>query len=86
MGVNQVNGAETYLAALDGRIGTTPLLFPSFPYVGLITTQSADHGITDSAAAGTALAGGKKTYNGAIGLMEELRSMVLLSVSRRMSR
>ena len=25
MGVNQVNGAESYLAAHEGRIGTTPL-------------------------------------------------------------
>ena len=82
MGVNQVNGAETYLAALDGRIGTTPLLFPSFPYVGLITTQSADHGITDSAAAGTALAGGKKTYNGAIGLMED-RKTPIISIAQK---
>ena len=36
MGVNQVNGAETYLAAREGIIGTSPLLFPSFPYIGLI--------------------------------------------------
>ena len=25
MGVNQVNGTQTYLAALEGRIGITPL-------------------------------------------------------------
>ena len=28
MGVNQVNGAETYLAALEGRIGINELCFP----------------------------------------------------------
>ena len=41
MGVNQVNGTETYLAALEGRIGVKPLLFTSFPAVGLATTFSA---------------------------------------------
>lgn len=38
MGVNQVNGTETYLAALQGRIGVEPLLFTQFPAVGLVTT------------------------------------------------
>ena len=32
MGVNQVNGTEAYRAELEGRIGTVPLLFASFPY------------------------------------------------------
>ena len=50
MGVNQVNAAETYLGHLDGRIGIQELCFPSFPYVGLINTQSATNGVTDSAA------------------------------------
>ena len=31
MGVNQVNAAETYLAALQGRIGIEPLCFPLSP-------------------------------------------------------
>lgn len=72
MGVNQVNGAETYLAAREGRIGTAPLLFPSFPYMGFITTHSATNGVTDSAAAGTALATGVKTKNGCIGVLKDL--------------
>ena len=71
MGVNQVNGAETYLAAIKGRIGIEPMLFTEFPHMGFVTTYSADRGVTDSAAAGTALASGKKTYNGAIGLHED---------------
>ncbi|MCF8226996.1 MAG: alkaline phosphatase [Bacteroidales bacterium] len=37
-------------------------------HVGLQKTQSADKYITDSAASGTAMACGKKTYNGAIGV------------------
>ena len=68
MGVNQVNGTETYLAALEGRIGTTPLCFGQFPYTGLVTTFSATNGVTDSAAGGTALAVGHKTKNGTIGM------------------
>ena len=58
MGVNQVNAAETYLGALEGRIGIKELCFPSFPYAGLVNTQSGTNGVTDSAAGGTALATG----------------------------
>ena len=68
MGVNQVNGTETYMAATEGRIGTTPLCFAQFPVAGLVTTFSALNGITDSAAGGTALATGHKTANGAVGM------------------
>lgn len=71
MGVNQVNGTETYMAALEGRIGTKPLTFGDFPYVALATTYSASNGITDSAAGGTALATGAKTYNGCLGLLPD---------------
>ncbi|MCD8183673.1 MAG: alkaline phosphatase [Bacteroides sp.] len=68
MGVNQVNGTEMYLGEQEGRIGTEPLLFASFPVAGYATTYSATNSITDSSAAGTALATGSKTYNGAIGV------------------
>ncbi len=71
MGVNQVNGTETYMAALEGRIGTKPLTFADFPYTALATTYSASNGITDSAAGGTALATGAKTYNGCLGLLPD---------------
>lgn len=76
MGVNQVNGTETYLAALEGRIGTSPLCFAQFPYAGLVTTFSASNGITDSAAGGTALATGHKTKNGALGVKADLTTRV----------
>ena len=76
MGVNQVNGTETYLAALEGRIGTTPLCFVSFPNVGLVTTYSATNGVTDSAASGTALSCGKKTKNQVLGLLKDLKTEV----------
>ena len=68
MGVNQVNGTEMYMAEQKGYIGAEPLLFPAFPVVGIATTFSGTNSVTDSSAAGTALATGKKTYNGAIGL------------------
>lgn len=68
MGVNHVNLTETYLAAIEGRIGFKPLLFSSFPYSAYINTYSATNGVTDSAASGTALASGHKTYNRSIGL------------------
>ncbi len=71
MGVNQVNATETYLAAVEGRRGIKPLTFPSFPNVALVNTQSDSHGITDSAAGGTALATGRKTYNNAVGVLPE---------------
>lgn len=57
-----------YLASLKGIYGVESLTFTKFPYVGMATTFSASSGVTDSAAAGTALATGHKTYNGAIGV------------------
>ena len=68
MGVNQVNGTEMYLAEQEGRIGAKSLLFTSFPVASVATTFSATNSVTDSSAAGTALATGSKTYNGAIGM------------------
>ena len=74
MGVNQVNVTETYLAATEGRIGIHPILMSSLPVVGLVNTYSATNGVTDSAAGGTALATGRKTKNGAIGVLEDLKT------------
>lgn len=76
MGMNQVNGAETYMAALDGKIGVKPLCFGDFPYTAFATTYSASNGITDSAAGGTALATGCKTYNGCLGLLPDSVTVV----------
>jgi alkaline phosphatase len=76
MGVNQVNGTETYLGALKGRIGIEPLCFPSFPNSAFVNTQSATNGVTDSAAGGTALATGNKTKNGALGVLKDLTTRV----------
>lgn len=74
MGVNQINVTETYLAALKGQIGYEPILMADFPVVGMVNTYSATNGVTDSAAGGTALATGKKTKNGAIGVLKDLET------------
>ena len=39
------------------------LVFPMFPYIGVVDTHSASNDITDSAAGGTALASDHKTRN-----------------------
>lgn len=60
MGVTQVFSG---LTANHGK-----LFLENFKHIGFSKTQSASHYITDSAAGGTALACGEKTYNGAIGV------------------
>jgi alkaline phosphatase len=48
-----------------------PLAMQRMPYSGMVTTTSLGGGITDSAAAGTALATGYKTENGKIAMSPE---------------
>lgn len=68
MGTNQVLGAEMYRSAVQGEpFGRVQTLMTTFPYSGHASTYSATNGITDSAAAGTCLASGKKTKNGMLG-------------------
>ena len=76
MGVSQVQGTEYYLGELEGKTGISPLQFPQFPYSTVATTFSATNRVTDSAAAGTALATGHKTKNGAIGVLKDLQTPV----------
>ena len=69
MGANQVLNAEMYRSAVEGQpLGRVQTLMTTFPYSGQAATYSATNGITDSAAAGTCLASGKKTRNGMLGL------------------
>lgn len=76
MGINQVLGTELFQGELKGEINIEPLCFTQFPISTISTTFSASNGVTDSAAAGTALATGKKTKNGAIGMMEDLKTPI----------
>ena len=72
MGTNQVLGAEMYRSAVQGNpLGRVQTLMTTFPYSGHASTYSKSNGITDSAAAGTCLATGKKTKNGMLGMNED---------------
>ena len=69
MGPNQVLITEMYRSAVDGvAIGRRPLNMSLLPVSGMATTFSRSNGITDSSAAGTALATGSKTNNGTLGI------------------
>ncbi len=83
MGMDQINGTEMYMAELEGRLGFKPLLFTQFPYAGLLRTHSASNGVTDSAAAGTALATGSKTKNGTIGMDSLFNPVYSVAVKAR---
>lgn len=61
MGMGHVHTTEAYNRMVLGS--ENPLLMMTFPYGGQVRTHSANHPITDSAAAGTALSTGKKTNN-----------------------
>ena len=72
MGPSHVQGAELYLGELEGVIGRpNKLCFTQFPKSAFVTTFSKSNGVTDSAAAGTALATGSKTKNGYLGVTME---------------
>lgn len=66
MGPVAVNNAQLYKRTVLGD--SVPLTMMQFPYAGLSTTYSASSPVTDSAAAGTALATGSKTRNGMLGM------------------
>ena len=68
MGPSHVLATELYLGEMQGVIGRPQkLVFTQFPESAFVTTFSASNGVTDSAAAGTALSTGSKTSNGRIG-------------------
>lgn len=72
MGVTHVAAADSYLAYLDGeKLGGQYMTMTGFPYFGTATSYSANSRVTDSAAAGTAIACGEKTNNGSIGVDAE---------------
>lgn len=72
MGANQVLGAEMYRSAIQGEaLGRVQTLMTTFPFSGHASSYSKSNGITDSAAAGTCLATGKKTKNGMLGMDQD---------------
>ena len=75
MGQNQVQAANDALLA-DNR---SQLLFLNFPVVGSVHTNNIENETTDSAAAATAIASGKKTVNGYLGLDENKNRVTAIS-------
>lgn len=59
-------GTAQVFAAYTAQKGQLNMM--RFPVTGFLLTQSESHYITDSGAGGTAIATGKRTYNGAIGV------------------
>ena len=68
MGLTHVAATEAYLAANENEMGFKKLSFTDFPATGFSTTHAKNRLITGSAAAGTALATGKKTTINTIGM------------------
>lgn len=66
MGINQVYGAQNYNQTTGD--GPKVINFTQFPVRTMVTTFSSSSLVTDSAASGTALATGVKTYNHALGV------------------
>ncbi len=78
MGVAQRQAAEYFKQAKEDN-PTSKLLMNTFPVAGLITTHSANETlITDSAAAGTALATGHKTLNGMLAKLPDGKAVKTL--------
>ena len=68
MGMGPVMTAETYNREVLKN--DKPLTMMQFPTVSWCMTYSASSPVTDSAAAGTALATGKKTLNSMLGMAD----------------
>lgn len=77
--------AHVSMLMIEG--GYAPTAFDRAQGVALISTYSANNRVTDSAAAGTALATGEKTGNGMLGVDmqgQPLRSMMMRAAEKRM--
>lgn len=79
MGIGQVQTLRTYFKNVPDA-DADKMHFYDFPVASFITTYSASDDITDSAAAGTALATGCKTRNSMIGM--DADTVALTSVAK----
>lgn len=77
MGMGHVMTAQTYNRMI--RQQPDPLLMMQFPVASMCMTYSASSPITDSAAAGTALATGHKTNNGMLGMDADTTTVYSIS-------
>lgn len=66
MGWGHITLTQNWLKSVDNN--PSPLLMTTFPNLGACTTHPSNGPITDSAAAGTALASGNKTKKGMLGV------------------
>lgn len=84
MGAAQRSAAEQF----SQSIGQGPLTMNSLPAQGLTTTHSYDSPVTDSAAAATAIACGRKTANGVVSLdhtrQTKLKTLAEIAAQRGM--
>lgn len=78
MGMGQVMAAEAYYRTVLGK--NDHLLMMQFPVASVATNYSASSPVTDSAAAGTALATGYKTGNGMLGVTAD--SVAVTSIAK----
>ncbi len=84
MGINQVRGTEIYNCTKCGCGRDEKLTFSEFPVQGFMTSHSGTSLVTDSAAAGTALATGDKARNDQVGLdVEERPSASLADIAEK---
>ena len=81
MGVSQAIISDIYLKSIYKT--DTSLFFTGFPVCGLTSTKCVDSYITDSGAAGTALACGQKTMAGVIG-MDSTKTIELKSIAEHL--
>lgn len=77
MGVGAVSLAQTYNRMVLGN--AEPLTMMQLPVSSLAFTYSASSPVTDSAAAGTALATGNKTNNGMLGVTPDSAAVVSIA-------
>lgn len=75
MSIPGVAATESYNSAVKGQFEPEPLTFSGFPYKSFVSTYNTESMVTDSAAAGTALSCGEKTYNGSIGMDKNHKKM-----------
>lgn len=80
MGMGHVMAAQSYNREV--LKSDDLLLMMQFPVVSMLTTYSASSRVTDSAAAGTALATGSKTNNGMLGVTPD--TVPVTSVARHL--
>lgn len=79
MSFNHILGTEQFFAVKEGKSEIERLCFSKFATRNFVTNYSTSNPVTDSAAAGTALATGVKTANACIGVDDqdrELRSIL----------